>query len=106
MQLGVIVKTNDPEQVWNALKFSVTALKKGHVTRLLLMGAAVEITTIGNARYDISDELTAFSAAGGALFICETGPRIHRFNHQVPYPLISMPDSVDLIEWADKVVTF
>ncbi|MGX6428804.1 DsrE family protein [Levilactobacillus yonginensis] len=106
MQLGVIVETNDPEQVWNALKFSVAALRKGHATHLLLMGAAVEIATIGNARYDVSGELSAFDTAGGALFICETGPRIHRFANQAPYPLVSMPGSVDLIEWADKVVTF
>lgn len=42
MQLGVIVETNDPKQVWNALNFSVTALKKGHATHLLSMGAAVQ----------------------------------------------------------------
>jgi hypothetical protein len=46
MKIGMIISQTDPETVWNALRFSNTAILEGHEIKIFLLGAGVEIEKI------------------------------------------------------------
>lgn len=48
MRLGIILNTNAPETVFNALRLGNTALAAGHNVKVFLLGSGVEIETIGS----------------------------------------------------------
>ncbi len=106
MKLGVILESKDPETVWNALRFGVAGLGAGHTVHLFLMGGGVEITTLGNARYDVNSELTHFESAGGTVLACGTCLKNRQLTSSAACPAGTMTDCVDLVVWADKTVTF
>lgn len=43
MKIGIIIETMEYEKAWNAIRFAVTAKKKGHEVKVFLMGEGVEI---------------------------------------------------------------
>jgi uncharacterized protein involved in oxidation of intracellular sulfur len=43
MKIGLIISNTDPELVWNALRFAITAILEGHQVKIFLLGAGVEI---------------------------------------------------------------
>lgn len=106
MKLGVILESKDPETVWNALRFGVAGLEAGHAVHLFLMGGGVELATAGNARYDVTGELTRFETAGGTVLACGTCLKNRHLPSSPDCPAGTMTDCVDLVVWADKTVTF
>ncbi|MBF8304237.1 MAG: hypothetical protein HW399_612, partial [Dehalococcoidia bacterium] len=42
MKFGIIISTNEPETVWNAFRFAVTAQRKKHTVKVFLLGKGVE----------------------------------------------------------------
>ncbi|WP_143461857.1 DsrE family protein [Levilactobacillus enshiensis] len=106
MKLGVILESKDPEMVWNALRFGVAARQQGHAVHVFLMGAGVEIATVGNARYDVADQLAKFEAAGGTVLACGTCLKNRQLTSTAACPAGTVTDCVDLVVWADKTVTF
>lgn len=106
MKLGVILESKDPETVWNALRFGVAGLEAGHAVHLFLMGGGVEMTNVGNARYDVNSELTRFESACGTVLACGTCLKNRQLTSSAACPAGTMTDCVDLVVWADKTVTF
>jgi uncharacterized protein involved in oxidation of intracellular sulfur len=37
MKLGIVISTNDPEEVWNAFRFANVALKKNRTVKVFLV---------------------------------------------------------------------
>lgn len=106
MKLGIILETNEPEQAWNGVRFANTALKKGHDVRLFLMSAGVEAESITNEKYNVSVQLRAFAEARGVLLACGTCLQGRMQGASDLCPIATMVDCLDMVEWADKVVTF
>lgn len=106
MKLGIILETQDPEQVWNALRFATTACQRSHQVKLFLMGAAVTIDSIQTARYDVAEALTTYTTAGGEVLACGTCLKNRQLTGETSCPSSTMADCVALVEWADKTVTF
>ena len=46
MKMGIIIGTNEPETVWNALRLGTTALKNDHEVNIFLLNKGVEIEEI------------------------------------------------------------
>lgn len=106
MKLGIILETKEAEKAWNAFRFAVTALKKGHTVKLFLMGEAVEVETITAEPYNVADQLAQFLANDGEILACGTCLRSRNLADQTACPISTMVDCVELVEWADKTVTF
>lgn len=106
MKLGVIIETNEPEKAWNGVRFCNAALKKGNSVRLFLMSAGVEIERIRDGRYDVVAQLEDFSVNGGKVLACGTCMKSRDQTESDVCPMSTMNDCVELVEWADKVVTF
>lgn len=106
MRFGLIIETKEPEKAWNALRFAVTAKKGGHEVKVFLMGEAVEIQTLTHEKFDAAAQLTAFIDAGGEVLACGTCLKSRNMESNEVCPISTMTDCLNLVEWAEKVLTF
>lgn len=106
MKLGVIIETKEFEKAWNAFRFAVTAKKKGHEVKVFLMGEAVECETLTHEKFNVSAQLNEFSEVGGEIIVCGTCLKSRNMKETNICPMSTMIDCVEMVEWADKTVTF
>ena len=107
MKIGVIIETKEAEKAWNALRFAYTAMEvKDHDVKVFLMGEAVEIEYLENKEFDAKEQLYKFRDAGGHILACGTCLESRKLGETKTCPMANMVDCVELVEWADKVVTF
>jgi uncharacterized protein involved in oxidation of intracellular sulfur len=106
MKFGIILETREPEKAWNAFRFAVTSRKQGHEVKVFLMGEAVECENLSHEKYDVADQLRAFVTAGGEILACGTCLESRQLGATEVCPISTMVDCVNLVGWADRVVTF
>jgi sulfur relay (sulfurtransferase) complex TusBCD TusD component (DsrE family) len=106
MKIGVIIETKEYEKAWNAFRFSVTAKKQGHEVKVFLMGEAVECEGLTHEKYNVDEQLKMFISVGGEILACGTCLKSRQLNGTDACPLSTMVDCVNMVAWADKVVTF
>ncbi|MBO1305367.1 DsrE family protein [Enterococcus sp. 669A] len=106
MKLAIILETKEPEKAWNAFRFGVASLKKQHEVKFFLMGEAVEVESIEDEAYDVPDQMKKLEEAGGELLACGTCLKSRQLEDKTSCPISTMFDCVEMVEWADKVVTF
>ena len=105
MKIGIIIETNEPEKAWNVFRFANTA-RKEHDVRVFLMGEAVECESIHDAKYDVAEQLRDFVRAGGELLACRTCLESRQLEEATQCPVSTMAECVEVVIWADRVVTF
>ena len=105
MKLGIILNTNNPETIWNALRLGNEALSSGNEASMFLLGDSVEIQNIKDETFDVAEALKKFLNGGGNLSACGT---CLEFRHQEASvcPISTMSELVEMIADSDKVVTF
>lgn len=106
MKLGIIIETKEYEKAWNAMRFAVTAKKNGHEVKVFLMGEAVEIENIEHEKFNVAEQVKAFNDVGGEILACGTCLKSRNMGGTDVCPISTMIDCVNMVEWADKVVTF
>jgi len=106
MKLGIIIETKEYEKAWNAFRFATTAKKQGHNVKVFLMGEAVECETLTHDKFNVAEQLEEFAKAGGELLACGTCLKSRMMEESDICPKSTMIDCVNLVEWADKTVTF
>lgn len=106
MKLGIIIETKEYEKAWNAFRFAVTAKKNGHEVKVFLMGESVECETLTHEKFNVSEQVNAFTEAGGDLLACGTCLKSRNMEGTNVCPISTMIDCVEMVEWADKTVTF
>lgn len=106
MKIGVILETNEPEKAWNGVRFCNTALKQGHEVKLFLMSAGVEAESIVHEKYDVRTQLYTFAGNKGTVLACGTCIKERNQDGSEVCPISTMIDCLDMVEWADKVITF
>ena len=106
MKIGIILETNEPEKAWNAVRFGNSALKQGHSVKLFLMSAGVEAVNITGGKFDAAQQLRDFEQNKGEILACGTCIKSRNQAESELCPISTMVDCVQMVEWADKVVTF
>jgi len=106
MNFGIIIETNEPEKAWNGVRFGNTALKQGHDVKIFLMSAGVEIETITHQKYNAKKQLDEFVQNNGTVLACGTCMKSRNQDETDVCPISTMVDCVNMIEWAERVVTF
>ncbi|MHB1050258.1 MAG: DsrE/DsrF/TusD sulfur relay family protein [Bacteroidota bacterium] len=106
MKYGIILETKEYEKAWNAFRFAVTAKKRGHEVKVFLMGEAVECEGLTHEKYNVDAQLRAFVDAGGELLACGTCLKSRQLDEKTACPISTMVDCVEMVEWADRVITF
>jgi uncharacterized protein involved in oxidation of intracellular sulfur len=106
MKFGILIESNDPETAWNGVRFGVAALTKGHEVRIFLMSRGVECPSITHGKYHVKDMLDRFTSAGGQLLACGTCLHARNAADSGVCPISTMDDCIEMVEWADKTLTF
>ena len=104
--MGIVLETKEFEKSWNALRFANTSLKHNHEVKVFLMGEAVECLVLDHVKYDIQAEIAIFTDNGGIMLACGTCLKSRNQSATDGCPLSTMNDCVEMVEWADKVLTF
>lgn len=106
MKIGIILETKEYEKAWNAFRFAVTAKKQGHEVKVFLMGEAVECEGLTHEKYNVDEQLKKYREAGGEMLACGTCLKSRQLNSLDTCPISTMIDCVNVVVWADKMVTF
>jgi sulfur relay (sulfurtransferase) complex TusBCD TusD component (DsrE family) len=106
MKIGIIIETKEYEKAWNAFRFAVTARKSGHDVKVFLMGEAVECEGLIHERYNVDEQLKKFLAVGGEILACGTCLKSRQLPESDVCPVSTMQDCLEMVVWADKMVTF
>ncbi len=106
MKLGIIIETKEYEKAWNAMRLAVAAKKNGNEVKVFLMGEGVEIENLTHDHFDVSAQVKAFHEADGQILACGTCLKSRQMGGSEVCPINTMIDCIDMIQWADKVVTF
>ncbi|MHB8348208.1 MAG: DsrE family protein [Acidiferrobacterales bacterium] len=111
MKFAVIVCSNDPETVWNALRFAtVSSVYENRVT-VFLLGKGVEAMSVGTFKYDVQEQAELFRQHGGVILGC--GVCCENRKEEMPFlqrelrcEMGSMQDLYGLVAEADRIITF
>lgn len=106
MRIGIIIETKEFEKAWNAFRFAVTAKKQEQEVKVFLMGEAVECEGLTHEKYNVNEQLKMFVSIGGEILACGTCLKSRQLNATDACPVSTMIDCVNMVTWADKVVTF
>ena len=106
MHLGVIVTSNHPETVWNAFRLANFSLSKGDKTSVFLMANGVEAEGLSSERFDITNQMETFISNNGELYACGTCITYRNKNSSELCPISSMADLYEIINNADKLISF
>lgn len=106
MKFGIIIETKEPEKSWNAFRFANASITKGHEVKVFLMGEGVECEGVDHERYNTAKELTKFIENSGVLLACGTCIKSRQLENQTVCPISTMNDVIEMVEWADKAITF
>ncbi len=106
MKIGIIIETKEYEKAWNAFRFAVTSEKQGNEVKVFLMGEAVECEGLIHEKYNVDEQLKIFVSLGGQILACGTCLKSRKLEGTPACPLSTMIDCVNMVTWADKVVTF
>ena len=106
MKMGIVIGTNEPEVVWNAFRFGVTALKANHEVKAFLMNTGVEIEEISDEKYDVKGQTGEFMRNNGQILACGTCLKSRHKEGSNVCPISTMQDLLKLVEESDKILTF
>ena|SRR3989338_80841 len=107
MKLGIILQSNRPEHVWNALRLAITARKSKHDVQVFLLSEGVELERIPDSEhFDISKKIKVFADLGGQILACGSCLESRSQSGGAACSISIMADLLHLVEESDKVLTF
>ena len=106
MKFGIILETKEYEKAWNAFRFATISKKEGHEVKMFLMGEAVECEGLTNDKYNVDAQIRSFVSEGGELLACGTCLKSRKLSDTTSCPISTMIDCVNMVEWADRVISF
>lgn len=107
MKLGIVIYSTDSEVVWNAFRLGVFALtQRRDRVRVFLLAGGVECETLDTDKFEVTAQMQAFVDAGGVIHACGSCLEIRRQEGTSLCPVSTLADLYDLIQDADKVVSF
>ena len=104
--IGIVLSTNDPEEVWNAFRFGNVALKGNHTVRVFLVNKGVEAEDIKSDKFPVKEQLSSFMENKGELLACGTCMKARMKESSDFCPIATMKALLDIVEWSDKLLTF
>ena len=106
MRLAIVISTNEPETVFNALRLGNFAAKEGDDVGIFLIGKGVELDQITDRQFDVRGQSETFLSNRGRIMACGTCLKLRESSGSDLCPLSTMKDLYELIRDADRVVNF
>jgi uncharacterized protein involved in oxidation of intracellular sulfur len=105
MKLGLVIYSDDTENVWNAFRLGVFALKQGDSVKAFLLAKGVECESLDTEKFKVTEQMQAYVDAGGEIMACGSCLKIRNSKGSEMCPLSTMQDFYDLIADSDKVIS-
>ncbi len=106
MNIGIVVSTNEPEEVWNAFRFGNVALKENHSVKVFLVNKGVEAEDIKSDKFNVKEQMDSFIGSKGELLACGTCMRARQKEESNYCPIATLNDLLVIVEESDKLLTF
>lgn len=106
MKLGLVLYSNDPETLWNALRLGVYSLNQQDSVEIFLFGKGVEMLQVTQEKFNISEQASLFLERGGKILACGTCLKLREHQQENSCEISTLKDLYNLITTADKVLTF
>ncbi|MFC1971878.1 DsrE family protein [Chloroflexota bacterium] len=106
MKLGIIIYSNDPETVWNALRLSNFSQAMSEQVEVFLIGKGVEVESLDTDKFNISEQVQTLVGDGGKLYACGTCLELRQMKISDTYAVSTLKELYEIIENSDKVVSF
>ena len=106
MKIGILLSTNDPEEVWNAFRFGNVALKGNHEVRVFLVNKGVEAEDVKSERFNVREQLQIFVDNKGELLACGTCMKNRQKESSNFCPIATLNDMLEIVQWSDKLLCF
>ncbi|MGD6853026.1 MAG: DsrE family protein [Candidatus Bathyarchaeia archaeon] len=106
MKIGIVIGTNDPEVIWNALRLGNAALKENHSVKVFLINKGVEAECIKDEKFNVAEQLRSFIESKGELLACGTCLKARQKESSEVCPISTMKDLLRLVGESDKLLTF
>ena len=106
MKIGIVLSTNDPEEVWNAFRFGNVTLKEAHEVRVFLVNKGVEAEDIKSERFPVREQLQSFIENKGELLACGTCMKNRQKEESNFCPIATMKELLEIVVESDKLITF
>jgi len=105
MKLGIVIYSDEAENVWNAFRLGVFALKQGDSVKTFLLAKGVECESLDTPKFKVTEQMKAYVDAGGEILACGSCLKIRNSEGSEMCPLSTMQDLYDLINDSDKVIS-
>lgn len=106
MQWAMILSRSDSETAYNALRLANHARAQGNTVSVFLLGAGVELEQLERDRFDALAQAEKLVAAGGILAACGSCLKIRQTAESKICPASNMQTLYEMIQAADRVITF
>jgi sulfur relay (sulfurtransferase) complex TusBCD TusD component (DsrE family) len=107
MKLGIILHSNNPEHVWNALRLGITALKADRQVEIFLLSEGSELDSISDTKdFDISVKVIEFKELKGNIYACGSCLKMRGKEESNVCPVSTMTDLLAMVESSDKTLVF
>jgi len=104
--VGIVIYSNDPETVWNALRFANFSKSEGDTVCVFLLGKGVEVEKLADQNNDIKEQVNQLLDNGGKILGCGTCLQSRNNNEPKVCKFSSMKDLYDLVRKNKIVLTF
>jgi sulfur relay (sulfurtransferase) complex TusBCD TusD component (DsrE family) len=106
LRLGFVLTNTDPETVFNAFRLANYAVDNGDTVSVFLLGKAVELDQINDAKFDVQGVAKDFLGKGGNIMACGTCLKLRDSEGSELCPRSTLKDLHELVRGSDRVVTF
>ena len=104
--IGIIIYTNDPETVWNAMRLANYSKSKGDTVNIFLLGKGVELDNMAITDKNIKEQTDQFLDGGGSILGCGTCLHNRKNDNPQVCKFSSLKDLYELIRNNRTVLTF
>ena len=106
MQLGIVIYSNEVETVFNAFRVASYTLDKGDQVQVFLLAKGVESEQLPTDEFDVLGMMQKFVDAGGEVLACGTCLKVRQTGASELCPMSTLEDLYQLMNKADKLLTF
>jgi uncharacterized protein involved in oxidation of intracellular sulfur len=106
MKIGIVVSTNEPEEVWNAFRFENVALKENHAVKVFLINKSVEAECIKDEKFNVTEQLRSFVESKGEILACGSCLKVRQKEGSEVCPISTMKDLLRFVEGSDRLLAF
>ena len=106
IKLGIVIYSDHPETVWNAVRLATFSINKGDKVSIFLMAQGVEAESLSTEKYNITKLLEDFIKKNGMIYACGTCLKIRKQESSELCPMSTMEDLHRIIHESDKIISF